>query len=45
MIDGWNGEGVVGTSAVDIPGRACDSAVTENGKPWIGWDGVWLTVK
>ena len=30
-IKGWNGEGVTGTPAVDIPGWASDTVVADSG--------------
>jgi hypothetical protein len=42
-IKGWNGEGVDGTPAVDIPGWASDTEVMDSGVE-MGWgatDGLW----
>jgi len=42
-IKGWNGEGVAGTPAVDIPGWVCDSAVSDSGVEtgYTPTDGQW----
>ena len=42
-IKGWNGEGVAGTPAVDIPGWASDTEVTDSGVEtgWGATDGTW----
>jgi len=42
-IKGWNGEGVSGTPAVDIPGWASDSAVADSGVEtgYTATDGEW----
>jgi hypothetical protein len=42
-IKGWNGEGVAGTPAVDIPGWASDSAVADSGVEtgFGATDGTW----
>jgi len=44
-IKGWNGEGVAGTPAVDIPGWASDTAVADSGVEsdarFPATDGVW----
>ncbi|MBP8303469.1 MAG: tandem-95 repeat protein [Phycisphaerae bacterium] len=42
-IKGWNGEGVAGTPAVDIPGWASDGAAADSGveQGWGATDGTW----
>jgi hypothetical protein len=42
-IKGWNGEGVGGTPAVDIPGWATDGAVADSGveQGWGATEGTW----
>lgn len=42
-IKGWNGEGVAGTPAVDIPGWACDKVVADSGVEtgYTATDGEW----
>jgi hypothetical protein len=42
-IKGWNGEGVAGTPAEDIPGWASDTEVTDSGVEtgWGATDGEW----
>jgi hypothetical protein len=42
-IKGWNGEGVGGTPAVNIPGWASDTAVADSGVEtgWTATDGQW----
>jgi hypothetical protein len=42
-IKGWNGEGIAGTPAVDIPGWASDTAVVDSGVEtgYTPTDGLW----
>ncbi len=42
-IKGWNGEGVSGTPAVDIPGWVCDTTVADSGVEtgYTATDGEW----
>ncbi len=42
-IKGWNGEGVAGTPAVDVPGWASDTAVADSGVEtgYTATDGEW----
>ncbi len=43
IIKGWNGEGVSGTPAVDIPGWSSDTVVVDSGveTDWTATDGDW----